>query len=317
MALAAAAARTHGSEAGDERARPRAAGVLHRPADRPAAGQPATRSPPTATRSGCCCASPPSAPAAPPSELDIADLDAPLIAAFLDHLEADRGNSVAHPQQPPRRDPLAVRLPRPAPPRARRDRSSACWPSRPSGSSATWSPTSPSAEVDALLAACDQTTWTGRRDHAMFALDDPDRAADLRAGRLDLRRHHPRRRRQRAHASARAARNGEHRCVPADRGACSRPGSPSARGAPDRPAVPDHHRHAPQPRRHRTPPRPPPRDRRARAAPRWRAKHVTDAHAAPHRRHAPAARRQRHHRDRALARPRADHHDQRSTCTPT
>jgi len=25
-------------------------------------------------------------------------------------------------------------------------------------------------EVDALLAACDQSTWTGRRDHAMFAL---------------------------------------------------------------------------------------------------------------------------------------------------
>ena len=25
-------------------------------------------------------------------------------------------------------------------------------------------------EVDALLAACDQTTWTGRRDHTMFAL---------------------------------------------------------------------------------------------------------------------------------------------------
>ena len=25
-------------------------------------------------------------------------------------------------------------------------------------------------EVDALLAACDQTTWTGRRDHAMLAL---------------------------------------------------------------------------------------------------------------------------------------------------
>ena len=30
----------------------------------------------------------------PPTRLDIADLDAPLIAAFLDHLEADRGNSV-------------------------------------------------------------------------------------------------------------------------------------------------------------------------------------------------------------------------------
>ena len=29
-----------------------------------------------------------------PSDLDIADLDAPLIAAFLEHLEQDRGNSV-------------------------------------------------------------------------------------------------------------------------------------------------------------------------------------------------------------------------------
>ena len=28
-----------------------------------------------------------------PCQLDIADLDAPLIAAFLDHLEHDRGNS--------------------------------------------------------------------------------------------------------------------------------------------------------------------------------------------------------------------------------
>ena len=55
-----------------------------------------------------------------PSALDIADLDAPLIAAFLDHLEHDRHNSVRDPQRPPRRDPLAVRLRRPAPPRARR-----------------------------------------------------------------------------------------------------------------------------------------------------------------------------------------------------
>ena len=29
-----------------------------------------------------------------PSELDIADLDAPLIAAFLDHLEHDRSNTI-------------------------------------------------------------------------------------------------------------------------------------------------------------------------------------------------------------------------------
>ena len=51
-----------------------------------------TRSPPTATPSSCCCASRPSGPAAP-RQLDIADLDAPLIAAFLDHLEHDRGNT--------------------------------------------------------------------------------------------------------------------------------------------------------------------------------------------------------------------------------
>jgi integrase/recombinase XerD len=30
----------------------------------------------------------------PPSRLDLADLDAPLIAGFLDHLETERGNSV-------------------------------------------------------------------------------------------------------------------------------------------------------------------------------------------------------------------------------
>ena len=31
----------------------------------------------------------------PPSELDIAQLDAPLIAAFLEHLEKARGNSIS------------------------------------------------------------------------------------------------------------------------------------------------------------------------------------------------------------------------------
>jgi len=56
-----------------------------------------------------------------PSELDLDDLSAPLIGAFLDHLEASRRNSVRTPQQPPRRHPLPVRLRRPAPPRARRD----------------------------------------------------------------------------------------------------------------------------------------------------------------------------------------------------
>ena len=55
-----------------------------------------------------------------PGTLDIAELDAPLVAAFLDHLERDRAQQRGHPQQPAGRDPLAVRLPRPAPSRARR-----------------------------------------------------------------------------------------------------------------------------------------------------------------------------------------------------
>jgi len=35
---------------------------------------------------------------------------------------------------------------------------------------ATWSPWLTEAEVDALLAAPDRATWTGRRDHAMLVL---------------------------------------------------------------------------------------------------------------------------------------------------
>ena len=52
-----------------------------------------TRSPATATPSGCCSASPAPRPARQPSALDIDDLDAPLIGAFLNHLERDRGNT--------------------------------------------------------------------------------------------------------------------------------------------------------------------------------------------------------------------------------
>jgi site-specific recombinase XerD len=105
----------------------------------------------------------------PPSALDLVNLDAPLVAAFLDHLEHDRGNSIrtrnarlaaihslfryaalAHPEHaqsisrvlaiPPKRFARAV------------------------VSYLT------DDEVEALLAACDQATWTGRRDHAMLLL---------------------------------------------------------------------------------------------------------------------------------------------------
>jgi integrase/recombinase XerD len=105
----------------------------------------------------------------PPSELDIADLDAPLIASFLDHLQHDRGNTTQtrnnrlaaihslfaylalhHPEHA---DTIARVL---AIPHKRTTKNLLTYLTEP--------------EVDALLAACDQSTLTGRRDHAMLAL---------------------------------------------------------------------------------------------------------------------------------------------------
>jgi len=104
-----------------------------------------------------------------PAALDIAELDAPLIAAFLGHLEADRHNSVAT-----RNNRLAavhslftylaLHHPEHA---ASIQRVLAIPPKRTERNLVTYL-TDP--EVDALLGACDQTSWTGRRDHAMFAL---------------------------------------------------------------------------------------------------------------------------------------------------
>ena len=106
----------------------------------------------------------------PPSRLDLDDLDAPLIAGFLDHLETERGNSVRT-----RNARLAAihslfRYAALHPPRTRRHHRHGSWPSRPNASTGHWSPTSTEPEVDALLAACDRRTWTGRRDHALLLL---------------------------------------------------------------------------------------------------------------------------------------------------
>ncbi len=104
-----------------------------------------------------------------PSHLDIGDVDAPLVAGFLDHLEADRHNSVRT-----RNNRLAaihslfsyaaLRHPEHA---ASIQRVLAIPAKRFERNLVTYL-TDP--EVDALLSACDQTTWTGRRDHAMVVL---------------------------------------------------------------------------------------------------------------------------------------------------
>ena len=104
-----------------------------------------------------------------PSMLDVADLDAPLIGAFLHHLEHERGNQVRtcnyrlaaihslfgyaalrHPEHAATiQRVLAI-------PTKRCQRNVVNWLSE--------------DEVDALLAACDRSTWTGRRDHALLVL---------------------------------------------------------------------------------------------------------------------------------------------------
>jgi len=105
----------------------------------------------------------------PPSKLNVADLDAPLIGAFLEHLETGRGNSVRT-----RNARLAaihslfryaaLRHPEDA---AVIQRVLAIPPKRFDSSLVTYFS---EKEIDALLAAPDQATWTGRRDRAMLAL---------------------------------------------------------------------------------------------------------------------------------------------------
>ena len=104
-----------------------------------------------------------------PFELDIDDLDAPLIGAFLKHLEEDRGNSprtrnarlgaihsfyrFAALEQPEHAHTIARVM---AIPTKRYERNTLSYLDR--------------DEIKALLAAPDPGTWLGRRDHALLAL---------------------------------------------------------------------------------------------------------------------------------------------------
>lgn len=104
-----------------------------------------------------------------PSELDLSEFDAPLITAFLEHLETVRHNSVRT-----RNNRLAaihslfsyaaLRHPEHA---ASIQRVLAIAPKRFERTMVTYLT---DTEVDALLDACDRTTWTGRRDHALLLL---------------------------------------------------------------------------------------------------------------------------------------------------
>jgi site-specific recombinase XerD len=104
-----------------------------------------------------------------PSELDLADLDAPLIAAFLEHLETGRRNSVrtrnarlaairsffhfAEFRHPEHAAIIARVL---AIPTKRYERAMVAFLN--------------DSESDALVASPDRDTWWGRRDHALIAV---------------------------------------------------------------------------------------------------------------------------------------------------
>lgn len=104
-----------------------------------------------------------------PAELDLADIDASLVGAFLDHLERDRHNTIrtrnsrlaaihslftyAALRHPEDADTIARVLAIPA--------------KRFENNLVTFLDEN---EVDAMLDACDRATWTGRRDHTMLAL---------------------------------------------------------------------------------------------------------------------------------------------------
>jgi site-specific recombinase XerD len=118
----------------------------------------------------------------PPCRLDIADLDAPMISAFLDHLEHQRGNTIRS-----RNARLAaihslfsfaaLRHPEHA---ADIARVLAIPPKRSDQTIVTFLT---STETEALLAAPDRATRTGRRDHAwiLLAIQTGLRASELTA----------------------------------------------------------------------------------------------------------------------------------------
>lgn len=104
-----------------------------------------------------------------PSDLDLADLNASLVSGFLDHLEHERGNGVGsrntrlaaihsffrfasyrHPEHAASiQQVLAI-------PQKRTEKSPRSFLTQ--------------AEMDALLAAPDRSTWIGRRDHVLLAV---------------------------------------------------------------------------------------------------------------------------------------------------
>ena len=235
-----------------------------------------------------------------PAQLTLDDLDAPLIGAFLHHLETGRGNSVTTRNarlaaihslfryaalQAPDHAALIQRVL--AIPAKRTDRTIVCYLTR--------------EEMHALLAAPGQSTWHGRRDYALLALAGQTglRVSELTGVKIrDI--HLGRGPHVCCHGKGR-----KDRITPLTSHTVTalRAWLTERRGAPDDPLFPSRRGTPAQHRRRRTP------GRQARhycrsdlRIPPGQTGHP--AYAAPQRRDGLAALRRRHLRHRALARPR-------------
>ena len=236
-----------------------------------------------------------------PSRLQLEDLDAATITAFLAYLENERGNSVR--TRNARLTAIhsffhyaALKAPECAELIAR----VLSIPEKRYESTLINYLTDP--EIDALLAAPDRSTWTGRRDHALLAGGCADRAASIGAREPALRGPQPRRRlgqmpRQRQKEQVHATQ--PHRQEGAARLATR------TRRRSRRPAVPKPQQRAPDTQRDLAPGRQAHRHRAGTMPIPEREEHHP-AHAAPYRGDATAARRtpRRSRNDRAVARAR-------------
>jgi integrase/recombinase XerD len=105
----------------------------------------------------------------PPNKLDIAQLGAPLVGAFLEHLERDRHNAAAtRNMRLAAIHSLFAYLALHHPEHAGSIQRVLSIPQKRTESNLVTYLVED--EVTALLEACDLRSWTGRRDHAMFAL---------------------------------------------------------------------------------------------------------------------------------------------------
>jgi integrase/recombinase XerD len=117
-----------------------------------------------------------------PAQLDIADLDADAVAAFLDQLQSERGNSVRTRNARLAAIHSVFRYAALRHPEHAHDiqRVLSIPPKRTDRAIVTFLEP---GEIDALLAAPDRSTWTGRRDHALLllAIQTGLRASELTA----------------------------------------------------------------------------------------------------------------------------------------